>query len=300
LHRKILLVDDSSLTISLLKSVLEKNGYEICGIASDGKEAVEKYLEFLPDVVVMDYIMPVMNGIDASNEIKKRSPMAKILMFTVMNDRDIRTNAERIGIDGFLKKPFDAQKVLNLLDELFRKMENEKVNDYWITEELEKVFLEAAYGQFIESMKKIFKEMSGIDVVADSNIYEEDNEEDIESLGVSSIISYNGRLQGRFLIDMQPKLAINVTKNITNCDYESAKDDMVLATIAELNNVIAGDVITYLNDESNLELKLAPPIVFTGKRTIISIPKTRAASIKCLTKFGKLNVNIAFDQPIGR
>lgn len=91
-------------------------------------------------------------------------------------------------------------------------------------------------------------------------------------------------------------MALAIAKSITGTDYDSVKEYLVLASIQELNNIIAGDGITKLNNQYTLGLRLAPPIVFTGKDTVISIPKIEPASIDCVTTYGKLKVNLAFEE----
>ena len=80
------------------------------------------------------------------------------------------------------------------------------------------------------------------------------------------------------------------------CPFTSVKDNLVLATISEMNNIISGDGLTILNNSYNLGLRLAPPIVFTGKGTVICIPKIHPNSIDFMSpKYGKLKLNIAFE-----
>ncbi|MFZ5985948.1 MAG: chemotaxis protein CheX [Bacillota bacterium] len=150
------------------------------------------------------------------------------------------------------------------------------------------------YSPFINSIKDVFKQMTGIEVYLDKDFYTEND--DLVSLGVTSIISFSGKIKGRLLLDMEKSLALEVAKNITGTDFDNVKEYMVLASVQELNNIISGDAITKLNNEFGVSLRLAPPIVFAGKDAVVSVPKVEPVSMDCGTSYGKLKVNIAFEE----
>lgn len=113
--KKVLLVDDSPVIHILLRKVLEKNAFTVCGDAKNGKEGVEMYKEMAPDVVFMDITMPIMDGLDAAKAIKQFNPKARIIMLSAMGDDEIVNQAREIGITIFLKKPFDDYKIISAL-----------------------------------------------------------------------------------------------------------------------------------------------------------------------------------------
>jgi DNA-binding NarL/FixJ family response regulator len=79
----ILIADDSPVIRRTLRQTLEReDAWEVCGEATDGREAVEKAQRLKPDVVVLDLAMPVMNGLDAAREIRRLSPALPLVMFT--------------------------------------------------------------------------------------------------------------------------------------------------------------------------------------------------------------------------
>lgn len=152
------------------------------------------------------------------------------------------------------------------------------------------------YSPFVNSVKSIMMQMAHIDLAASGTLYSENDE--IVSYGVSSIITFSGKTKGRLLLDVEPGLATTIAQNVLGVYYGSAKDYMVLAVISELNNTIAGDAITCINDKHSLGLRLAPPVVFSGKDTVVSIPKVSSLSVDCITKYGKLKINIAFERSL--
>src|ERR687893_1959864 len=79
---RVLIVDDEPLFLEMVQVLLESEGLEVVGTAADGRRAVELAVSLDPDVVVMDVSMPVMNGIDATREIRARNPGACVLILT--------------------------------------------------------------------------------------------------------------------------------------------------------------------------------------------------------------------------
>lgn len=146
---------------------------------------------------------------------------------------------------------------------------------------------------YLESAQNVLRDMAGIEIEPGGYFFPD--RDDIISYGVTSIITFMGKIKGRLLIDMDPELAIQIAHNINDEDFTDAKDFSVLTTISEVNNVIAGKANTNLNNSFSLGLRLAPPIVFSGKKPIICIPKITSESLDCYTKHGRLRINIAFE-----
>jgi two-component system chemotaxis response regulator CheY len=107
--KRILLVDDAALMRMMIKDILVKNGFTVCGEGADGIEAVEKYKSLMPDLVIMDIVMPNMDGIAALKAIKKDFPQAKIVMCSAME----RDEALKAGASDFISKPFQADRIIS-------------------------------------------------------------------------------------------------------------------------------------------------------------------------------------------
>lgn len=109
---RILIADDHDVVRSGLRAILEAQlGWEVVGEAATGREAIDLALSLKPDVVVMDYGLPLMNGIEVTRNIKTRVPGAEILIFTMHDTDELIRDALEAGARGFLLKS-DARRFL--------------------------------------------------------------------------------------------------------------------------------------------------------------------------------------------
>ncbi|WP_035289806.1 response regulator [Clostridium sp. KNHs214] len=112
---KVLIVDDAAFMRMMIKDILEKNGFEVVGEASNGIKAVEIYKAEKPDVVTMDITMPDMDGIEAVKAIKNIDPAAKVIMCSAMGQQTMVMDAIKAGAKDFIVKPFQADRVLEAI-----------------------------------------------------------------------------------------------------------------------------------------------------------------------------------------
>lgn len=104
-HLRILVVDDHEIVRSLLRHLLEaEEGWEVCGEAADGDEAVQRSQALHPDVIVMDAVMPRCNGFDATREIVRTSPEVGVIITTLYEYPEILRQAQRAGALGCVGK----------------------------------------------------------------------------------------------------------------------------------------------------------------------------------------------------
>ena len=115
---KILLVDDSTYVRTVLGSIITEAGFEVVSEAADGEEAIRKYMNLKPDLVLMDVIMEPMNGMEATKAILDKDPEAKILMVTVLEDRGLFADLMKIGAKGYIMKPFSKDKIAKKIKEI--------------------------------------------------------------------------------------------------------------------------------------------------------------------------------------
>ena len=102
---RILVVDDNALMRRSLRTLLEsKDHWKVCGEAANGKEAVAKFDKNEFDVIVLDFQMPGMNGLDTAKQIALRSPGTPILMVTLHHSDQLAEEARKVGIRGICPK----------------------------------------------------------------------------------------------------------------------------------------------------------------------------------------------------
>lgn len=108
--KKILVVDDSMMIRQLLVKKLTNIGFNV-EMASDGEEAIEKYKSFDPDLVIMDQIMPKLNGLDAIVEIEEFAPNAKFIMLSSSSRQDELNTASTLNVLTYLIKPLNLTEL---------------------------------------------------------------------------------------------------------------------------------------------------------------------------------------------
>ncbi len=108
----ILIVDDEPAGQQVVESILHEQGYEL-KFASTGTEAVKKAAELKPDLILLDIMLPEMDGIEVCQTLRRKSELAKIpiVMLTALSDRDIRIASLDAGADDFISKPFDRAEL---------------------------------------------------------------------------------------------------------------------------------------------------------------------------------------------
>lgn len=112
---RVLVVDDAVFMRMMIKDMLEKNGFEVVGEATDGIKAIEMYKQERPDIVTMDIIMPEMDGIEAVKQIRNFDPKAKIIMCSAIGQQGMVIDAIRAGARDFIVKPFQVDRVLEAM-----------------------------------------------------------------------------------------------------------------------------------------------------------------------------------------
>ena len=110
--KKILLVDDAAFMRKMIKDTLTKNGYTEVYEAVDGADAVAKFGELAPDLVVMDITMPNMDGLEALKAIRAKDGSANVVMCSAMGQESMVMDAVRSGAKDFIVKPFKPDRVL--------------------------------------------------------------------------------------------------------------------------------------------------------------------------------------------
>jgi len=108
--KSILVAEDSEIVRQIMRSVLEKAGYSVCGEAADGLEAIQKTIELRPDLIVLDLAMPQMSGVEAASVITGILPKVPIILFTMYDVGPSLTSSA--GITLVVSKPDGMTKLV--------------------------------------------------------------------------------------------------------------------------------------------------------------------------------------------
>ncbi len=115
----ILIADDSETIRSVLRTFLEsREGFEVCGEAVDGVDAIEKAKELHPDLIILDLAMPRMNGAAAASLLKRRMPKTPIILFTIYDGVMGKALASAVNVDLVLAKPNGLNEMVTHVEEL--------------------------------------------------------------------------------------------------------------------------------------------------------------------------------------
>ena len=128
--KKVLITDDSNIFRSLVEAALGKN-YEILQ-AKDGVEACEKAKDQIPDIIIMDLVMPRMSGINAIREIRQHQETAKIpaIALTSADDDETKRKALRAGFTDYIIKPFDLVAFKSKVESLLGITKSESESEF--------------------------------------------------------------------------------------------------------------------------------------------------------------------------
>lgn len=119
----IVVVDDSPFASKQIKDIVEENGYEVIGYAKNGEEGIRMYDELKPDIIILDIIMPGIDGLEAAQIILKKNPAAKILMLSSLCDSGTLEEVKGIGLKFLIPKPWEDDVLLATLEMLKKQGE---------------------------------------------------------------------------------------------------------------------------------------------------------------------------------
>ncbi len=116
----ILVVDDSPFAAKQIEDMVEENGYEVAGYAKNGEEGIHMFEELHPDIVIMDIIMPGIDGLETAEILLKKDPNAQILMLSSLCDSGTLEEVKAIGLKYLIPKPWEDDVLLATLEMLKR------------------------------------------------------------------------------------------------------------------------------------------------------------------------------------
>lgn len=113
---KLMIVDDSFVIRSIIADAHNSEIYDLVAVASNGKEAIDKFQQFKPQIVTMDLTMPHMDGLECIDKLIELDSEIQIVVISALNDEATGIKALKKGASGFVIKPFTSERVCEALD----------------------------------------------------------------------------------------------------------------------------------------------------------------------------------------
>jgi CheY-like chemotaxis protein len=126
-EKNILVVDDSEINRLIIVESLKSKGFSTCE-ASDGQQAIDMIVSRKPDLVLLDLIMPVMDGFDAMAKLHEMNIRVPIIVITAYLKENSINRCKELGADGFLTKPIKMQELFKLISGIFDIHSDGKIN----------------------------------------------------------------------------------------------------------------------------------------------------------------------------
>ena len=117
---KIFAVDDSIVTLKILKKTLKDTDFEVIGEATSGKKALEQYDILKPDLVLLDIIMPELDGIETLERLVSKDKNAKVVMVSSMGTKEKVMESLAKGAKNFVMKPYEKSTLIEVLKKVFK------------------------------------------------------------------------------------------------------------------------------------------------------------------------------------
>ena len=115
---KVLVTDDAAFMRMAVQQALEAHGHTMVGEAGDGVEAIERFAELKPDVVILDISMPQMNGLETVKRLKILEPEVKVIICSAIGYQSMLAEAIELGASEFIVKPFEPAQLAGAIDKV--------------------------------------------------------------------------------------------------------------------------------------------------------------------------------------
>lgn len=121
MKQRILVVDDSPFVYHQVKDMVEGSNYEVVGSAKSGEEGISMFRELNPDVIILDIIMPGIDGLETAEMILQEKKDAKIIMLSSLFDANLLNDVKQLGLKFLLPKPLEKDVLFATLEMLLSK-----------------------------------------------------------------------------------------------------------------------------------------------------------------------------------
>lgn len=275
---RIVIVDDSPFSITLLRDMLEKNGFQVVGNAGSLEEVKKVVKEKKPALVTMDMILPGTDGLECTRAIHEIDENIKVIVISSMMDEEIVEKAKENKVSAYIQKPVDSEELISALKMV---MASEKLYD---------LLDDTSFSVFKECLLDGFKRMTKT-LLTYKQEYSSNKEH--ESRGITIIIGIIGKFSGSMLIDLSKETAENLATALLK--RAPKNNDEILTALGEFTNIVSGNACSLLNRKNkSLGLRISPPSILHGDRIHFSAPNFHATTAIADTDFGEVLLNAGF------
>ena len=276
---KVMIVDDSKVSRTILSNHLSKTNFEVVAMAKDAAEALQLYQEYNPEIVTMDMNLPDADGIECSKRIHAFDPDVKIVMISAMRDANLVAKGREVGIGAFLQKPVSTNDIIETL----MMLTQEKVSRVAVLRE--------SYAKvFSNALSQGILNMLAIKVEPKVETYDK---KFLEVNGIAVIIGLTGTPSGRAIGYMSMDTMKTFSRTMLGTD--DITEDEANDAVEEATNIIVGRGVSNINDVfKDKEMRITPPGTICGNGIKIASPKLTTFKITAATDFGDICVNVGF------
>lgn len=275
---RVVIVDDSPFSITVLRDILENNGYEVVGDASSLDEVKTVIKEKRPSLVTMDMTIPGTDGLECTRAVHEIDENIKVIVVSSMMDEEIVNEARKNRVSAYVQKPVDADELITAIqrvmasDELYQLLKQEYVTT------------------FQESLKDGMSRMTKTSLTFKDS-YTSTKEH--ESAGMTIIIGIIGKFSGRMLVDFSIDTANQLASTLLKREVKN--NDELMATIGEFTNIVSGNACSLLNKKNKaFGFRVAPPSILYGESIHISAPDFNTVTTIADTNYGNFLLNVGF------
>ncbi|PJI07769.1 MULTISPECIES: response regulator [Clostridium] len=280
-NTRIVIVDDSPFSVSIITDILIKNGFNVVGSAGSLEEVKEVVEKLKPNLVTMDMVLSDSDGFECTKAVHEVDPNIKVIAVSSMMDDEIMKKAKKNNISAYVQKPVEEADLILAVkrvlsgDELFIELKNEYYD----------IFKQA----FSYAFNKFIKEVPSFEENDGSKMGHLEN-------GISVVMGIIGKYTGRLIINVSYENANKFAKLLLKRDCKNFQES--LNVLGEFSNIIAGNACSMLNRENRVfGMRVAPPTIIYGES--INISKNKLDTIKFLTvntECMEINMSIGFSK----
>ena len=276
---RVMIVDDSKISRTILANHLSKTNFEVVAMAADAAEALRLYQEHNPELVTMDMNLPDADGIECSKKIRGYDPDAKIVMISAMKDASLVAKGRAAGISSFLQKPVSTNEII----ETMLLLSHQKANKVAVLRE--------SYAKAFErALQQGLLNIIGINSKTSIEPYEKRY---LSVDGIAVIIGLTGYPVGRAIVYMSQETMKAFTT--TMLGTEEVSDEEMNEAVEEAANIVIGRGASNINDVfKDKEMRITPPGTISGLGIKIASPKLTTFKLTASTTIGDISINVGF------